>query len=70
MMNKDKYWLLAKAIYYQRAAIIHPEMQEFADRFWDAADLFAGSTDNDYNVIFGAVKECLERKKENLNGFV
>ena len=66
-MNKDKYWLLARAIYYQRAAVTHSEMQEFADRFWDAADLFAGSNDNDYNVIFGAVKECLERIKENLN---
>lgn len=66
-MNRDRYWLLAKAIYYQRAAITHPEMQEFADGYWDAAYLFAGSTDNDYNVIFGAVKECLERMKEDSN---
>lgn len=66
-MNRDRYWLLAKAIYYQRAARVDSDMQKFADGYWEAAYLFAGSNDNDYNVIFGAVKECLEKMKENLN---
>lgn len=58
--EKDKYWLLAKAIGYQQAALTHPEMQQFADRFWDAADLFNRGTDYDYNVIFGAINDYIQ----------
>jgi len=66
-MDKDRYWLLARAIYYQRAAVTHSEMQEFADRFLDAADLFAGGNDNDYNIIFGAIKEYIHIIEGRMN---
>lgn len=66
-MNRDRYWLLARAISYQRATRVDSDMQKFADGYWEAASLFNGMNDDNYNVIFEVVADYLKSIKENLN---